>query len=51
MLGQDECIFKQYLQVKKQWYLPDGTTSVNPKGEGMGIMLSSFCSWETLATV
>ena len=51
MIGQDECIFKQFLLVKKQWYLPDGTTSVNPKGEGMGIMLSSFCSWETLATV
>ena len=44
MIGQDECIYKQYLLVKKQWILPDGTTAVNPKDEGMGIMLSSFCS-------
>ena len=44
MIGQDKCIFKQYLLVKKQWVLPDGTTAVNPKEEGMGIMLSSFCS-------
>ena len=27
-----------------QWHLPDGTTAINPKEEGMGIMLSSFCS-------
>ena len=44
MIGQDECIFKQYLLIKKQWVLPDGTTAVNPKEEGMRIMLSSFCS-------
>ena len=44
MIGQDECIFKQYLLVKKQWVLPDGTAAVNPKDEGIGIMLSSFCS-------
>ena len=46
MIDQDKCIFKQFLLVKKQWYLPDGTTSVNPKEEGMGIMISSFCSRE-----
>ena len=44
MIGQNECIFKQFLMIKKQWYLPDGTTDVNPKEEGMGIMHSSFCS-------
>ena len=44
MIGQDKCIFKQYLLVKKQWVLPDGTTAGNPKEEDMGIMLSSFCS-------
>ena len=43
MIGQDECIFKQYLLVKKQWILPDGQTAANPKEEGMGIMISSFC--------
>jgi hypothetical protein len=46
MIGQDECIFKQYFLVSKQWTLPDGTTAVNPKEEGMGIMYSSFCSRE-----
>ena len=44
MIGQDECIFKQFLIVRKQWVLPDGTAALNPKDEGMGIMLSSFCS-------
>ena len=45
MIGQDECIFKQFLIVKKQWtFLPDGTAAANPKDEGMGIMLSSFVS-------
>ena len=33
MIGQDECAFKQFLLVKKQWYLPDGATSLNPKDE------------------
>ena len=42
MVGQDKCIYKQYLLVKKQWYLPDGATKVTPKDEGHGIMLSSF---------
>ena len=44
MFGQDECIFKQYLFGNKQWFLPDGTTALLPKDEGMGIMMSSFCS-------
>jgi hypothetical protein len=43
MFGQDECIFKQYLFGSKQWFLPDGTTILLPKDEGMGIMMSSFC--------
>ena len=44
MIGQDEYIYKQFLLVRKQWTLPDGTTAINPKDEGMGIMLSSFVS-------
>ena len=44
MIGQDECVFKQYLIVKKQWILHDGTSAVNPKEEGAGVMLSSFVS-------
>ena len=46
MFGQDECIFKQYLFGNKKWFLPDGTTSLLPKDEGMGIMISAFCSRE-----
>lgn len=38
--------FKQFLLVRKQWVLPDGTAAANPKEEGIGIMLSSFCSRE-----
>ena len=44
MICQDECIYKQFLLVQKQWTLPDSTTAVNPKDEDMGIMLSSFFS-------
>ena len=44
MIGQDESVYKQYLINSKQWNLPDGTTAVNPKDEGHGIMLSSFVS-------
>ena len=28
----------------KQWALPDGSTSVNPKEDGQGVMLFSFVS-------
>ena len=44
MIGQDKCIFKQFLLVKKQWILPDGTAAINPKDESMDNMISSFCS-------
>ena len=42
ILGQDECIFKQYLFTAGYWMLPDGTKQLVPKDEGQGIMLSSF---------
>ena len=42
LLGQDECIFKQYLFTAGYWMLPDGTKQLVPKDEGQGIMLSSF---------
>ena len=44
MIGQDECTYKQFVLVPKQWTLPDGTTAVNPKDEGMSIMLLFFVS-------
>ena len=46
MIGQDECIFKQFLFTHKYWALSDGTTPPMPKEEGQGVMLSSFCSRE-----
>ena len=42
-MGQDECIFKQYLFNPKQWVLPDGTRPLLPKDEGQGTMVSAFC--------
>jgi len=44
MIGQDECIFKQHLTTRSQWHLPDGTSKINPKTDGDGLMLSSFQS-------
>ena len=46
IVGQDECIFKQYLFTKGLWTLPDGTQQLMPKEEGHGVMLSSFCCRE-----
>lgn len=44
ILGQDECIFKQYLFSKGFWTHSDGTKQLIPKEEGQGLMLSCFCS-------
>lgn len=46
MIGQDKCIFKQFLFSHKHWALPDDTTPPMPKEEGQGVMLSSFVSRE-----
>ena len=42
ILGQDECIFKQYALTKKTWNSPDGKVPLVPKSEGQGVMISSF---------
>ena len=46
ILGQDECIFKQYLFSQGVWVLPNGVKQLIPKDEGQGVMLSSFVSRE-----
>ena len=46
IVGQDKCIFKQYIFSKGVWVLPDGTKQLIPKEEGQGVMLSSFCCRE-----
>jgi hypothetical protein len=42
IIGQDECIFKQYTLVKKSWSDPDGMRALLPKDDGRGLMISSF---------
>jgi DNA-binding transcriptional regulator YhcF (GntR family) len=44
--GQDECIFKQFTFTPKAWTAPDGQKSMIPKDEGLGVMISAFCSRE-----
>jgi hypothetical protein len=46
IIGQDECIFKQYSLVKKSWSDPDGMRPLLPKDDGRGLMISSFVSRE-----
>ena len=43
ILGQDKCIFCQYLFSKGMWVCPDGCKQLFPKDDGQGIMLSLFC--------
>jgi hypothetical protein len=42
ILGQDECIFKQYYLASKSWSAPDRTCALLPKDDGQGVMVSSF---------
>ena len=45
-IGQDECIFKQYLFTAGYWMMPDGAKQLVSKDEGNGIILSSFTCCE-----
>jgi hypothetical protein len=42
IIGQDECIFKQYTLNGKSWSCPDGTRALLPKDDGQGVMISAF---------
>lgn len=42
MLGQDECIFKQYITFMHHWVKRDGQSAMSPKDDGMGLMASMF---------
>jgi hypothetical protein len=46
MLGQDECIFKQFNLTNKSWSDPEGTRALLPKDDGQGVMISAFVSRE-----
>jgi hypothetical protein len=42
IVGQDQCIFKQYTLNRKSWTCTDGTCALLPKDDGQGIMVSAF---------
>ncbi|KAL7532560.1 hypothetical protein ACHAWF_008635 [Thalassiosira exigua] len=46
VVGQDEAIFKQFLNMWKAWKLPDGTMAIMPKDDGNGVMISAWVSRE-----
>jgi hypothetical protein len=46
IFGHDECIYKQYLLIKKAWVLPSGEKQLVPKDEEQGIMISDLQSKE-----
>eukprot|EP00957_Ditylum_brightwellii_P118870 9066179-Ditylum_brightwellii.AAC.1 len=43
-LGQDECIFKQYLLKRKVWQSKSGCFCIRPKDLGSRVMVSAFQS-------
>ena len=44
IVGQDECIFYQYILSLKGWIRPNGERSLDPKTVGEGLMISAFKS-------
>ncbi len=46
IFGHDESIFQQYHMTKSAWVAPNGTTSLVPKDDGQGLMISTFQSHE-----
>ena len=46
IIGQDKCIFKQYIFTKKGWYNSEGAMQLIPKDDGIGLMISAFVSHE-----
>ena len=46
ILGQDECIFNQFLFGNRQWVSGKGERAFLPKTNGAGIMISAFQSRE-----
>ena len=46
ILGQDEAIYKQFSFRSKCWTGPSGKTSLMPKTDGQGLMVSAFTSRE-----
>ena len=44
IVGQDECVFMQYLLGGKSWVASNGEHALLPKSEGDGKMVSAFQS-------
>ena len=45
-LGQDECIFRQFIFTGSAWTGPKGEQGIIPKDEGNGLIISAFQSRE-----
>ena len=43
IVGQDECVVKQYSFSSKSWTGKDGEKKLLPKSDGYSMMLSTFC--------
>jgi hypothetical protein len=46
VMGQDECIVKQYSFTRKEWIGPEGEQAITPKDDGLGVMISAMQSRE-----
>ena len=44
IIGQDECVFAQYLLSGKMWMGPNKEAPLLPKSDGEGCMISAFQS-------
>ena len=44
IIGQDECVVKQYSFSSKTWEGKDGEKKLLPKSDGYSLMMSAFCS-------
>ena len=43
IIGQDECVIRQYSFSSKTWHGKDGEKKLLPKSDGYSIMISAFC--------
>jgi hypothetical protein len=46
VMGQDECIEKQYSFTRKAWLVPEGEQPITPKDDGLGVMILAMQSQE-----
>ncbi len=44
VIGQDKAIFKQFISLWKVWITPDGKKMIDPKDDGVGVLVSAMMS-------